>query len=232
MTAGAFSKIASASATGGGNNIRDGVYKLMVEKVHIQHGHTGECFISEFRVIEASANGSVDEQGRQIVPNAPGSTCSMVCNLTKHESAAGNAKAFVVNALAGLGLTEDKINAETMAYVCSENNPLRGLLVTDETYRTVNKGRANAANAGKPLTLNKWKPIAQTEADVNAQRAYLDATPPKVDAAAQQPATGAGSTLAQFTPPAAAQTPPAAPAPAPTPATKPAGLLGGILGGK
>lgn len=220
MSAGAFAKIASASATGGGNNIRDGIYKMLVEKVHIQKGHTGESFIAEFRVIESSSNGATDEQGRPIVPNAPGSTCSMVCNLTKHESAAGNAKAFVVGALAGLGYTEDQITPDVMGYVCSEKNPLRGLAVIDETYRGVNKGRSNPANAGKPLTLNKWKAISQSEADVQTQRAWLDANPPKVDTAAQQPAAAAVKPATEAV--AAAQ--PAQPA-------KPAGLLGGILGG-
>jgi hypothetical protein len=228
MSIGAFSKIASASATGGGNNIRDGVYKLMVDKVHIQKGHTGECFIAEFRVIDANANGAVDDNGRPVVPNAVGSSCSMVCNLTKHESAAGNAKAFVVNGLAGLGITEDKIDPEVMGWVCSEQNPLRGLLVTDETYRTINKGRANPANQGKPLTLNKWKPIAQTEADVQQQRAWLDASPVKADITAPavvatqaQAQASTGGSLGAIATPAA---------PAAAPAAKPPGFLSGFLG--
>lgn len=212
MSKGAFAKVAGASATGGGNNIRDGIYKFLVEKISLQNGHSGECFIAEFRVIEATANGAVNEQGHPIVPNAVGSSCSLVANLTKHESAAGNAKAFVVNALAGLGYTEDQITAETMAYICSENNPLRGLAVIDETYRGVNKGRSNPANAGKPLTLNKWKAISQTEDDVKQQRAYLDANAAKADTA----------------PAASAVVKPAVEAAAAMPATKPAG--GGLLG--
>lgn len=226
MSQGAFAKVAAASATGGGNNIRDGVYEMMVEKVHLQHGHTGECFIAEFRVLKSTANGAVDDSGRTVVPNAPGSTCSMVCNLTKHESAAGNAKAFVANALAGLGVTEDKITPDVLAWVCSENNPLRGLRVIDETYQTVNKGRSNAANAGKKLTLNKWKAITQTKEDVEKQRAWLDATPPKVDtsAAVSSPATlPATQPQTQAAQPQPQTTAPAQPA-------VPAGL-GGILPG-
>ena len=243
MSAGAFAKIASASATGGGNNIRDGIYKLMVEKVQMQTGHTGECFIAEFRVLDSSPNGAVDEQGRPVIPNAPGSTCSMVCNITKHASAAGNAKAFVEKALEGLGVSPDKINAETMAYVCSENNPLRGLAIIDETYRGVNKGRENPANAGKALTLNKWKAVAQTEADVNTGNAYLDATPPKVDTASAQANSAAAlfqqASAQQVAPPPAQNPTPAQPQVAaalgqPAQPAKPAGggILGGILGGR
>lgn len=230
MSAGAFAKIAAASATGGGNNIRDGVYEMMVEKVHMQSGHSGECFIAEFRVLKSSANGAADDRGNPIVPNAVGSTCSMVCNLTKHESAAGNAKAFVENALAGLGVTADKITPDVMAWVCSENNPLRGLKVIDETYRTINKGRSNSANAGKPLTLNKWRAITQTKADVEKQRGWLDSTPPKVDAS-----PSASSTPVQVAPSAAPVQAPAGPplggvqAPSGPPL---GGILPDFLGGK
>lgn len=225
MSTGAFSKIAGASTTGGGNNVRDGVYRLMVEKVHIQKGHAGECFIAEFRVMESAPNGSVNEQGQPIIPNAVGSSCSLVCNLTKFESAAGNAKAFVVNALAGLGITEDKITPEVMGWVCSEQNPLRGLLVIDETYRGVNKGRSNPANAGKPLTLNKWKPVAQDEAAVKQQRAWLESSPVKADTGASASAPPAAA--AMFAPPAAT-----APAAAPAAASPPGFLSGFLNGGK
>lgn len=169
-----FKKIAAATATGGGNNIRDGRYKFLIEKCHIQEGHTGTCLIAEFRVMEAAASGALDEQGKPVIPNPVGSTCSMVCNVTKHESAYGNVKAFVQGALGGLGYTPDKIDDQVLAEVFSDANPLRGVAVIDETYRGVNKGRANAANAGKPLTLNKWKSIAQTQEEVQAQAQYLD----------------------------------------------------------
>jgi hypothetical protein len=214
MSKGAFAKVAGASATGGGNNIRDGVYKLLVESLVVQNGHSGECFIAEFRVLEATANGAVNEQGQPVIPNAVGSTCSMVCNLTKHESAAGNAKAFVVGALAGLGYTEAQITPDVMGHICSEHNPLRGLAVIDETYVGVNKGRSNPANAGKKLTLNKWKPIQQTEDDVKTQRAYLDSNVARADAGAPAAASSLFSQTVAT--------------PAPTEAAKPAG--GGLLG--
>jgi hypothetical protein len=221
MSTGAFAKVAGASATGGGNNIRDGIYKLLIEKVHIQTGHTGECFIAEFRVIDAQSNGALDERGNPIMPNAVGSTCSMVANLTKHESAAGNAKALVIGALAGLGYTEDQVTPELMGFLCSEKNPMRGIAVIDETYRGVNKGRSNPANAGKPLTLNKWKPISQTEDDVKQQRAWLDSNAAKVDTAAQKPAAEAVKPAVQAATQQVASTP------------KPVGgILGGFLGNK
>ncbi len=224
----AFKKIADASATGGGSNIRDGLYKFLVEKVTYQKGHSGEVFIAELRVLESSATGAVDEQGRPVIPNAVGSSCSMVCNLTKHESAAGNAKAFAVAALGGLGFPAEKIDEDMLMRICGPTNPLRGCAVIDETYRGVNKGRSNPANAGKPLTLNKWKSIAQTGDDVKTARAYLDSNAAKVDNTppAPMPAQAAAPVQAPAAAPAPVQ---AAPAPAPTPsASASADILAGL----
>lgn len=229
---GAFAKVAGAKMTGGGNPIKDGNYKFLIEKVFIQNGHTGELFIGELRVIESAPNGAVDELGRPVMPNPAGSQCSLVCNLTKHDAAAGNAKKFIVQALAGLGYTEDKVTSEVIAHVCSEANPLHGVAVADETYRGVNKGRLNAANAGKPLTLNNWRPILQTEDDVVAQRKYLAETKPKVDSAAQAQMAAAvntaiGAPTQTFA--AAASTTPAQQTAAAAP--KASSVLTGILGG-
>ena len=220
MSAGAFSKIATAQATGGGNMIRDGIYELMVEKVFMQSGHSGECFIAEYRVLKSAPNGALDERGNPVVPNPVGSSCSMVCNITKNESAAGNAKAFVEGALGCLGVqtaafTADKWN-EILAWVTSEKNPLRGIKITDETVRKINKGTKNAANAGKPITVNIWKPIAQTQEEVLKQRAWLETTPVAAQAA-----------------PAAPAPTPAPVAPAPVPTQNPlGGILPGFLEGK
>jgi hypothetical protein len=202
-----FKKIADATATGGGNNIRDGIYKFLVEKCHIQEGHTGTCLIVEFRVMESTASGAVDEKGVPVAPNPVGSTCSMVCNVTKHESAYGNVKAFVQAALMGLGYQANQITNDVIQQVF-EGDPmaLRGCQIIDETYRGINKGRANAANAGKPLTLNKWKSVAQTEEDMAKWRAYLDdnASKPEVVAApvATPTASAAAETVTQTQAPA------------------------------
>lgn len=206
-----FKKIADASATGGGNNIRDGRYTFLIEKCHIQEGHTGTCAIVEFRVMESNASGAADEQGKQIVPNPVGSTCSMVCNLTKHESAAGNVKAFMIAALGGLGYTAEQAGDDSViAEAFSEENPLRGVKVIDETYRGINKGRANAANAGKPLTLNKWKAVEQTAEEIAEGAKYLDDNAAKAEVVAKTETATSAATTSTATE---------------TPAKKPGGLL-------
>ncbi len=214
-----FSRLAGAKMTGNGNNIRDGLYKLVVENVQYKpDGHSGDCFIAELRVLESAANGecTLTDDGKgvtatPVIPNAPGTVVSVVCNITKFgDTALGAAKSFVFGCLAGLGYSEEQITEDVMLKVCDQSkNPLRGMVVENATVRTINKGRINASNAGKILTLNKWKPVAQTGEQVKAQRAALD-----------------NSKAA----PAVAQAPAApTPAPAPAPAASATPGLDGLL---
>ena len=218
-----FGKIAGASASGGGNHLRDGNYVLLVENVMLEKKFGGETFIAEMRVMQATPNGELDDKGNAIVPNKVGSTASLVCNLTKHESAAGNAKAFVLGVLAALGYTEEQITEQLMVEVCDKKvQPLRGMGVECRTYRKVNQGRVNEANKGKPLTLPRWYPIAQDKPSIKAQRAYLDANKAGTDSA-----TAAAPPAAPAVPPQA-QPEPVAPTPTAAP-TVPSGLSS-ILG--
>jgi hypothetical protein len=217
MSAGAFSKIAGARVSGGGNHIRDGIYKLMVEKAFIQQGHKGETFIAEFRVMESTPSSEVDAQGRPIQPNPVGSSCSFVAVLST-DSGPGNAKAFMIGALGGLGYTEEQVTPDLMGALCGSDNQMRGLVLADETYRVVNKGRSNPANKGQILTLNKWKPIAQTIDQVKAARAWLDSNPAREVAASQVAAVQAPAPNLF------------APAAAPAAAPRTGGALDNILG--
>jgi hypothetical protein len=234
---GAFAKISGAQESGGGNIIRDGNYKLLIEKVHMLNGHNGECFIAEMRVLESAASGLADEFGKPVIPNPVGSTCSLVCNITKYDAAAGTAKKFIRAALAGLGMTPEEVGdqlaqargqqrgsiEDTAAWVCGDENPLHGVLISDNTYRTSNKGRANSANAGKPITNHGWQGISQTPENIQVQRKWLSENKPSVDAAA--PAQMAAAVQSAVGTPAAA---PAAPAAKPSLAGSPLGNMLGI----
>lgn len=215
----AFKKIAEATPTEGGNIIRDGNYKLLIERVFVNNGYNGECFIAEFRVVESAPSGAVDDAGRAIVPNAVNSTASQVCLFKQGDVAYNNAKKIILAATAGLGYKPEQITPDVMGKLCSEANPLRGVAVAAETYRGVNKGRNNPANAGKPLTLIKWKPIEQTAEQLEAQKKFLDTNAAKVEMAATS-----ASAPAQAAAPAAQSAPVSAPSPV-------GGLLGAILGG-
>lgn len=230
----ALSKIQAATPTGGGTNIRDGRYLYFIERVvYNEKGHNGPAYIVEFRVVESEANGDVDEKGAPTIPNAVGSSCSMVCLLDKHESAGGNAKACVLGALAPLGYVEAQITEPLLLDLASAANPLRGIAIRNETRRGWNKGRAVAANAGKPLTLNSWKSVAQTAENIMAQRAWLDANASQVEIPVR-PATIAQATApvvqAAVTPaPAVVAQPVAVAAPQPAPAPVATGGASALL---
>lgn len=228
---GALSKIQNATPTNGGNNIKDGNYLYLIEKItYDERARGGATFIAEFRVMESDANGATDEKkkgesGKPTVPNPAGSTCSMVCQLDKFENAGGNALAFLLGAMGPLGYVQDStdltpeqrktiaITEERILEVSGAGNPLRGVAVRNETYRGWNKGKSVEANRDKPLTLNSWKQVAQTPADIQACRAWLDANAARTVAPA--PAAGAFAAAAQ---PVAAPAPtPVAPTPTPAP---------------
>jgi hypothetical protein len=178
-----FKKIAEAKMTGHGNNLRDGNYIAVVEKlVYNDKAKKGEVAIAELRILEAEPNGEekIDKGGKSIVegqpavPNKANTTFSFVANLTKHDNAAENVKKFVFGVLQALGYTEDMITEELITKVYSPNSPLRGMKVKIETYRTTNKGTTVEANKGMIMVFPNWKPVKQTKEDIKAMRTYLD----------------------------------------------------------
>lgn len=226
---GMFGKgIKDAKIFGKGTNIRDGRYVFLIESVKEQRNQKNEeQFIAELRVVEATATGEyeIDSTGKAttsklVAPNAVGSSCSYV-QVSKHDSAMSNIKAFLLGAMGGLGYTEEDLNEENYNAAISEGNPLRGVKVACETVRTLNQGKTNAANRGNILVLPRWSSVKQTEDDLAAGKKFLDENKAKAAPAEEQKA---------------------APAPAPTPAPEPAkpavttpapgGKLGNLLGRK
>lgn len=153
-------KVASAQASGGGNNIRDGIYTFEICNLLLEKKYKGEIFIVEFLVRDAKAVQELDKQGKPVVPNEPGSRCSWVLNLTKNESAPGNMKKFFLDLY---GYAEHEVTPDELATVLdmalAGDQPCRGWLIGDETYRkTIQKG----PNAGQPFTAHGWKTISAT----------------------------------------------------------------------
>jgi hypothetical protein len=142
----------------------------------------------------------------------------MVCLLDRFDNAGGNAKAFLLGVLSPLGYVEDDITEELILQLSGPDNPLRGAAVRNETYRGWNKGKTNIANRDNALTLNSWKPVAQTPEDIKARRAWLDANASRVEpsaAPAQTPGAAAAQPIEQAAPTPVAQPSPAASAPSP-----------------
>lgn len=163
------SQTAGAQAAGGGSWIRDGVYKFMIEKCLVKETNEGWTFVAELRVLEAKSNGEKDKTGAPVIPNAVGSSCSYV-QQSKFKSAPGNLKAFALGALGALGYTEDKITEQVLTDIAHPKNPLRGIVLGDETFR---KPIQSGPNAGTLMTLHKWRIVPQGKEDIKKAREYL-----------------------------------------------------------
>lgn len=180
-----FSQIANASATKGGNNLKDGKYRLVLERMLVHNGHKGTSVIPEFRVKTS------EQTEKDVEPSPVGSTVSCVWNLTQHENAKGNVKALI---LAMLGLDEAATPVAQVQQLtekaCSPEQILRGFEVDATTIRRINQGKKNPANRGQVMTLPMWQHVpGQTQESVAKNRAELDGAAPAAPPAAVAPAT-------------------------------------------
>jgi hypothetical protein len=161
-------KIAQSKASAGGNIIKDGNYVFEVVNLLLESKFNGSMFIAEFQVREAVASGEKDSSGVPVEPNKIGSMCSYVVNLDKNISAAGNAKALI---LALYGLDEAEVSEEdflaALSAVTEKDQPARGMLIADSTFRKTIRG---GPNAGKPFTAHRWQNVAQVADDIAARR--------------------------------------------------------------
>lgn len=168
ISASNLSKIAGASASGGGTYIRDGEYAFLIEKVIGEKKFNGETLIVEFFVVRAKPS---SDPTVTAPPNPVGSRCSYVINLDKNPSAPGNVKAFLMALMGISDVKDEKEFVDTINEMCGDGQPARGMLIGDETFRKpIQKG----PNAGKPFTGHNWKHIPITAEQITANRAILD----------------------------------------------------------
>jgi hypothetical protein len=187
-----FTQIATASATRGGQYIKDGAYRYIIEKCWLENKQNGLCFGMEFAVKTSAKNHAT------IDPDPVGASVSNVQNF-KHKSATGNVKAFV---LAALGLEEHAVSdadfAATLQQIVSEAQPLRGMEVDNITYRQLTRDKT------KELVLCRFSHVpGQTAESVAANRAKLDAGQREQAPAAPAPLMGNPPQVAYQPPPAA-----------------------------
>lgn len=165
-------KIAGAKASAGGNVIKDGTYLFEVVQLLLEQKFNGAMFIAEMIVREAQASGEKDERGVAVEPNKVGSTCSYVVNLDKNVSAAGNAKAYI---LALYGMQENEVSEgdfmEALSQVTEKDQPAKGMLIGDNTFRKTIRG---GPNAGKPFTAHRWVTVEQSEEEIAGRRKVQD----------------------------------------------------------
>jgi hypothetical protein len=155
-----FDLIGSAKSTAGGNYIRDGKGRLIVDRIALENKTGGAFFIAEF-VVESSEKVPVTSlltnTKLEIEPNGPGTSCSVVTpiNNPKIKSGPGNAKAFVLSLL---GYTEDQVSTEqfreVMGQIIGKEQPARGMAVDYETYRKLTRGEPV-----RELVLTRWTSV-------------------------------------------------------------------------
>jgi hypothetical protein len=171
-----FRKIAQASASTGGNWIKQGKYIFETKKLIGEVKQGGPTFIAELVVVSAEPVTDVE------TPNAVGSTASYVQLLEKHKSAMGNAKAFL---LALDGKEESEVGEEEFVRMLEfytnsdpkltmvENgqtftvsvNPAKGMRIACETYR-----QEKRTKPGEIMTLPRWSTVPQTDEEIAARR--------------------------------------------------------------
>lgn len=164
-------KIAEAKTSGGGNNIKDGKYDLIVKKILVDQMFNGTMFIAEFEVQAAKkTHDTVD-------PNSVGSECSFALNLDTNKSALGNAKSFLFGLfnLDEASTSNDDFMTLIQEYAGEKGSEAslkaRGMIVKAATFRKVTK---TGPNAGKEGVYPKWEGIEQTEGEIAERRKILD----------------------------------------------------------
>lgn len=187
---GMFSAVQGASVNGGGVYFKAGRYKVEILAVKAILSRKNEnLFVVETEIKESDC--------AELRPNTK---CSQVINLSKHDSAPGNIKAFVAAAL-DISPTAEDVNWEELCdAACTEANPLKGTMMNLICATTKTK-------ANTDFTLHQWSFISTPSGALPIATAPLAAAAPAAPRAAVP------------TPPAAAAPPPpAAPAKAPWPA--------------
>lgn len=188
-----YTTVENAQSTQGGNNIRDGKGRLIVDKIVMEKKTNGYFGIAEF-VVESSEKVPVQDlktnQVLDIAPNGPGTKCSIAVPLDspKIKSGPGNWKAFILSLL---GYTDAQVAANpgslkaAMAALRSDAQPARGMLIDFNTYRKMTK------DGQTQLTLPKWTHVPPTagndKASITARRAKLEGAA-QAAAGAQTPA--------------------------------------------
>lgn len=116
--------IGSAKVTEGGVYPLAGVYPILyLDAVKMVDSRKGDrLFCAEFDIIRSE----VDER-------PAGSRMSWMANLTKHDAAPGNARAFLA---AAAGIDPENVDAEGSRAAVSPQNPLHGRLVRLDASQT------------------------------------------------------------------------------------------------
>jgi len=164
---GLFEKVTNATVNGGGVYFKAGTYKVEISAVKSILSRMNEnMFVVETEILESN----VDEL-------RPGTKCSQVINLSKHDSAPGNIKAFMC---AALDVKADEITEDEVELAVSEENPLKGTIMG--LVCTTTKTKRNT-----DFTLHQWRHISEPTGSLKATKHVDRHAPPPAAAGAPPP---------------------------------------------
>lgn len=157
---------AKSRAGGGGDDLRDGVYSTIVEKIVCDKMHNGLCIVIAVRIMTAQAVRD------DVKPNAIGSTVRFVLNFddprTK-EVAPKNWRAFL-EALDGVDqntMSHTEIDKHT-GIVANDETAYNGIAINLSSYRKMKKDKTGES------VLPAWKHVpGQTAESIEANKAKL-----------------------------------------------------------
>lgn len=186
MSSAIAQRVAAAKGTGGGNHINPGSGELVV--LDLKEGNKpefreGATFLAEMKVLSNEPYQAVDLQGKpKPAGNAVGSIVSFVQQFDKFPDTAFDAtQNFVLalcdetkESLAAAAAAEKKTPEGKLAelfdaLVDRQKRLGRGMRIRFSTYERSTKAK------DKILTLIKWEPVKQTQEEIAAYRAKLDA---------------------------------------------------------
>lgn len=187
-----------AKKFGGGNNFRDGRYKLAVKEVTMEDKRSGCFFIAKFVVMEAvkvPVMGIKAEKALDIEPNPVGSTVDWLQQVgVEDHPGDGNIKDFICK-LFGVDMPaegDDEAEGEyldTLQELCDldeygeslkaadRKQPGRGMTISMETRRIETKKNK------KEIVVQEWTNVSQTEEEKAAVIGWLDQVAKAADAA-------------------------------------------------
>jgi len=190
--------IAEATASGGGNYIRDSRGRAVVKRTALESGFNGDRFVVELIIISSAPisvialtdqNGQTKGAKLNIEPHAVGDQVSEVYMLgdPKQDPGFGKTKAFI---LALLNLNPLEVSAGDIAETMDDmdkNNGARGMTIDYSTRRIVTKGN------GKEITVTDFSNVRGSEADGRQSDAEIAAMCEWMDRLLAPPAAAAAS---------------------------------------
>ncbi len=166
--------IADSTPTGGGNNLRDGRYRLAVRKTGFGDGFNGARWDLDLVVVNCAKVAVAEvKTGKplDIEPNGVGTDVGIVKMLTTDKPypapGLGDTKAFVL-ALFGVGEDIDKKELVQALDELDRTNSAYGMVIDCITRRKVSK--ANEVE----MVLQDWHHVEQTADDIAKTRAWIE----------------------------------------------------------